>query len=123
MWENSLLWSLLTRDVTWPFPFLRHPSVYSCCLATNEARQCDVISGSTRPCSAWRKHNFVYCCVIVGACFDVTVLAWRKYATIYYCVSVLAAWLRVRVHMCLLSWKNWNITLCVLRMKNKLLLC
>jgi hypothetical protein len=29
-----------------------------------------------------RKHRFVYCCVIAGACFDVTVLAWRKYATL-----------------------------------------
>jgi hypothetical protein len=32
-----------------------------------------------------RKHRFVYCCVIAGTCFDVTVLAWRKYATIYWC--------------------------------------
>jgi hypothetical protein len=32
---------------------------------------------------AQRKHCFVYCCIIVGACFDVTVLAWRKYTTIY----------------------------------------
>jgi hypothetical protein len=28
------------------------------------------------------KHRFVYCCVIMEACFDVAVLAWRKYATI-----------------------------------------
>jgi hypothetical protein len=32
---------------------------------------------------AWRKHRFVYCCVIVGTCFNVTVLAWHKYATLY----------------------------------------
>jgi hypothetical protein len=39
--------------------------------------------GDARLSSAWRKHCFVYCCIIVGACFDVTVLAWHKYATIY----------------------------------------
>jgi hypothetical protein len=33
-------------------------------------------------CSAQRKHHFVYCCVIAGTCFEVTVLAWSKYATI-----------------------------------------
>jgi hypothetical protein len=32
--------------------------------------------------TAWRKHRFVYYCVIAGACFDVTILTWRKYATI-----------------------------------------
>jgi hypothetical protein len=40
--------------------------------------------GSARLPLARRKHRFVYCCVIVGACFDVTVLAWRKYATVCY---------------------------------------
>jgi hypothetical protein len=35
--------------------------------------------------SARRKHRFVYCCVIAGACFDVTVLAWRKYASQRFC--------------------------------------
>jgi hypothetical protein len=39
--------------------------------------------------SARRKHRFVYCCVIVGACFDVTVLAWRKYATILWRIDPL----------------------------------
>jgi hypothetical protein len=32
--------------------------------------------------SARRKHRFVYCCVVAGTCFEVTVLAWRKYAII-----------------------------------------
>jgi hypothetical protein len=32
---------------------------------------------------AWRKHSFVYCCVITEACLDVTVLAWRKYTTVF----------------------------------------
>jgi hypothetical protein len=32
---------------------------------------------------------------------------------VYYCVSVLATWLRIRVHVCLLAWKSWNIILCV----------
>jgi hypothetical protein len=93
MRENALIVaSLLTwsRD---PSPLWHHPSVYSYCLATNEARLCDTMSDSSRLGSALlnsallrsaqRKHRFVYCCIIVGACFDVTVLAWRKYATIY----------------------------------------
>jgi hypothetical protein len=33
--------------------------------------------------SARRKNSFVYCCVIEGTCFHVTVFAWRKYTTIY----------------------------------------
>jgi hypothetical protein len=42
--------------------------------------------GSTLLSTARRKHHFVYCCVIVGACFDVTDLTWRKFATIHtYC--------------------------------------
>jgi hypothetical protein len=88
--------SLLTpsRD---PSTLLRHPSVNSCCLATNEARRCDARQGETRRgdairdssrhsrarlCSARRKHLFVYCCVIAGTYFEDTVLAWRKYTTI-----------------------------------------
>jgi hypothetical protein len=83
MWGNALIVaSLLTRSRD-PSPLLRHPSVYSCCLATNEERRCDAMRDSSRFGSARRKHRFVYCCVIAGACFDVTVLAWRKYATIY----------------------------------------
>jgi hypothetical protein len=73
--------SLLTRSRD-PSSLLRHASVYSCCLATNDARRCEAMSDSSRLDSARRKHRFVYCCVNAGACFDVTVLAWRKYATI-----------------------------------------
>jgi hypothetical protein len=85
MQENALIVaSLLTwsRD---PSPLLLYPSVYSCCLATNEVRRF-VTSwlGSARLFSARRKHRFVYCCIIAGACLDVTVLAWRKYATIFF---------------------------------------
>jgi hypothetical protein len=57
-----------------------------------EAMQCDArpselirdFSRHFRPRlgSARRKHGFLYCCVKVGACFDVTVLAWRKYVTL-----------------------------------------
>jgi hypothetical protein len=46
--------------------------------------QCDAQLITAQLCSAQRKHRFVYCRVIVGACFDVTVLAWHKYATICY---------------------------------------
>jgi hypothetical protein len=98
MRENAfIVASLLTwsRD---PSLFLRHPSVYSCCLATTRrgdatrratrSRLGSVRFGSVRLSSvllgtARRKHRFVYYCVIAGACFDVTVLTWRKYATIF----------------------------------------
>jgi hypothetical protein len=73
--------SLLTRSHD-PSPLLRHPSVYSSCLATNEGKRCATRHGSARLGSARRKHRFVYCCVIVGACFDVTVLTWRKCSAI-----------------------------------------
>jgi hypothetical protein len=92
MRENAfIVASLLTRSRD-PALFLRHPSVYSCCLATT--RRSDATRwvtrsrfGSARLCSALlgtarRKHRFVHYCVIAGACFDVTVLVCRKYATI-----------------------------------------
>jgi hypothetical protein len=77
MQENALIVaSLLTRSRD-PSLLLRHPSVYSCCLATNEARRCDAMRdsftalfGSARLGTGrqgTRKHRFVYCCVIVGA--------------------------------------------------------
>jgi hypothetical protein len=65
----SLLNPQRSRD---PSLLLRNPSVYSCRLATSKVR-CG---------SAQRKHCFVCCCIIVGTCFEVTVLAWSKYATI-----------------------------------------
>jgi hypothetical protein len=91
MRENaSIVASLLTRSRD-PSPLLRYPSVYSCCLATNEARRCATRHGSARLGSVRRKHRFVYCCVIVGAYFDVTVLAWHKYATIYILFLLLSS--------------------------------
>jgi hypothetical protein len=59
---------------------LRHPSVYSCCLATTRRGDATrLVHGSARFGSALlgtarRKHRFVYYCVIAGACFDFTVL-------------------------------------------------
>jgi hypothetical protein len=53
-------------------------------VAWQQTRWGDVTRYETHHCSARRKHSFTYCCMIVGACCDVTVLAWRKYATIYY---------------------------------------
>jgi hypothetical protein len=48
MRENaSIVSSLLTRSRD-SSPLLRHLSVYSCCLATNEARQCNTICHSSR---------------------------------------------------------------------------
>jgi hypothetical protein len=47
-----------------------------------EAMRRDALLVRTRLGSARRKHRFVNCCVITGACFDVAVLAWRKYSTI-----------------------------------------
>jgi hypothetical protein len=68
-----------SRDLS---PLLRHPSVYSFCLATNEVRRCATRHGTAGLCSARRKHHFVYCCIIAETCLDVTVLTRRKYATI-----------------------------------------
>jgi hypothetical protein len=48
-----------------------------------DARWCVTHHSTADLGSVQRKHRFVYCCIIMGACFDVTVLAWRKYATIY----------------------------------------
>jgi hypothetical protein len=68
MRENALIVaSMLTRSRD-PSPLLRFPSVYSCVTR----------HGSALPGSARRKHRFVYCCVIAGACFDITFLAWRN---------------------------------------------
>jgi hypothetical protein len=49
-----------------------------------EAMQRDerLVHGSALLGMAWRKHRFVYYCVIAGVCFDVIVLVWRKYAII-----------------------------------------
>jgi hypothetical protein len=52
-----------------------------------DARRCEAMHDSSWLCSARlgsarRKHRVAYCCVNVGACFDVIVHAWRKYATI-----------------------------------------
>jgi hypothetical protein len=46
--------------------------------------------GSALLCTARSKHSFVYCCVIAGACFDVTVFVWRKYATLLLTVCHLS---------------------------------
>jgi hypothetical protein len=51
-------------------------------VAWQQTRRSDATRWATRLGSARWKHRFVYCCVIAGACFDVTVLAWRKYATV-----------------------------------------
>jgi hypothetical protein len=75
---TSLLNLRRSRD---PSLLLRDPSVYSC-LATSEARQGEVRLGTAELGSAQRKHHFIYCCVITGMCFEVTVLAWSKYATL-----------------------------------------
>jgi hypothetical protein len=56
-------------------------------LVHGSARFGSALLGSALLGTARRKHRFVYCCVIAGACFDVTVLAWRKYATVFSSVS------------------------------------
>jgi hypothetical protein len=48
----------------------------------SNARRCSTRHSTAELGSARRKYHFVYCCVIAGTCFDVTVLAWRKYGTI-----------------------------------------
>jgi hypothetical protein len=80
MWENAItVGSLLTQSRD-PSLLLHHPSVYSCCLATNEVRRCD-----ERLVTAWlgmEKTPLRLLLCNPGACFNVTVLAWRKYATL-----------------------------------------
>jgi hypothetical protein len=49
----------------------------------DDVRRCATRHGTADLGSAQRKHRFVYSCLIVGACFDVTVLAWRKYVTLH----------------------------------------
>jgi hypothetical protein len=61
----------------------------------DNARRCatrhgTVDVGSARLGLSRRKYRFVYCCEIVGAFFDVTVLAWRKYATKVITTSIIA---------------------------------
>jgi uncharacterized protein YqiB (DUF1249 family) len=46
--------------------------------------------GVERLVTTRRKHRFVYCYVIAGTCFDVTVLEWSKYATILIYIIVVA---------------------------------
>jgi hypothetical protein len=94
MRENALIVASLPTRSRDPSLLLLHPSVHSCCLATKKARRGEamrryeglvhssVLFGSARLSSARRKHRFVYCCIIAGVCFDVTILAWRIYATI-----------------------------------------
>jgi hypothetical protein len=78
----------VTADgITWPF------STHSCVIQVfiavawqqmrrGDVRQCVTHHGTAELGSAWRKHCFIYCCVIAEMCFDVTVLAWRKYTTL-----------------------------------------
>jgi hypothetical protein len=49
----STVASLLTRSRD-PFPLLRNPSVYSCCLATNEERRCEERRCEERRCEERR---------------------------------------------------------------------
>jgi hypothetical protein len=100
--------TLETRDVTADAsrdhsPLLRHQSVYSCCLATNEARRCATRHGTAELVWARRKHRFVYCCVIAGTCFDVIVLAWRKYTTVYFIYYILMLYSKVVLFKCSIS--------------------
>jgi hypothetical protein len=70
--------------------------------------------GSARLDSARKKHRFVYCCVIVGACSEITVLAWRKYATIYIMcfrtLSFMGTWV---LYVCIVGANVWCVIFCV----------
>jgi hypothetical protein len=58
-------------------------------VAWQQARRGAIRHGTAELGSAQRNQLFVYCCVIAGTCFEVTVLAWRKYATIFTSPSTL----------------------------------
>jgi hypothetical protein len=98
--KASIVASLLTRsrDLS---ALLRHRSVYSCCLATKEARRCATRHGSARLGSARRKHRIIYCCVIAEACFDVTVLAWHKYTTILFILDIFSYFCQINFSLIL----------------------
>jgi hypothetical protein len=70
-------------EVTWSLPTLASFKRLQCRLATSEERRGATRHDTAELGLAWRKHRFIYCCVIAGTCFKVTVLAWRKYATIH----------------------------------------
>jgi hypothetical protein len=48
MRENASIVASLLKRSRGPSPLLRHPSFYSCCLATNEARQCEAMRGDAQ---------------------------------------------------------------------------
>jgi hypothetical protein len=48
MRENAFIVSSVLTRTSDPSPLLHHPSVYSCCLATNDASRCDAMSDSSR---------------------------------------------------------------------------
>jgi hypothetical protein len=76
--------SLLTRSRD-PSPLLRHPNIYSCCLATNEPRRCDAMGDSSRLGSARLGTEKTPLRLLLrnrGSVFRFTVLAWRKYSII-----------------------------------------
>jgi hypothetical protein len=52
-------------------------------VAWQQTRQCDARHGTANLSSARRKHHFIYCRVIAGTCFKVTVLTWHKYTTLF----------------------------------------
>jgi hypothetical protein len=99
MWHAGKCFNCcITADmVTWPFPTLVS-SKYLYLLPGN--KQGEAMCDLSRLGSARRKHRFGYCCVIVGACFDVTILAWRKYATVNFKTFVLT----VGAYGCAMMW-------------------
>jgi hypothetical protein len=66
-----------------PSSLLRHPNVYSCCLATRDVFTSALRSnGSGATLTAPKTPLSSTVCVIAGICFEVTILAWRKYVTL-----------------------------------------
>jgi hypothetical protein len=74
--KNHVKWSLsaLLCDVTAEHG--GHVTLSDCCTI-------QVFTAVAQCGSARRIHHFVYCCIIAGTCFEVTVLVWSKYATIH----------------------------------------
>jgi hypothetical protein len=75
----SLSTTLFTQ---WHHEMLQQGTRFATCHGS--ARLGSARLGSARLGSARRKHRFVCCCIIAGACFNVIVLAWRKYATLVF---------------------------------------
>jgi hypothetical protein len=85
IWHAGKCFKFYVTAKAWRHCWRRHVTLPNSCViqvfiavAWQRTRRGDAKRCATRHGSARRKHRFIYCCVIAGACFDVTVLTRRK---------------------------------------------